>query len=170
MSNATVQPQERLRDLLTQANELHAKGVRSADEDKQLETVMTEAHAMRAQIDRNKDFLALQDWAKGSAGMLTLADGTRTGVSIKPDGGALVEPQFATRAQAEEASDRMDSLMRAYEEGRYDPGTRAITDTKEYRAALRSYLRTGAGGYRSPSDQAIRTLQEGADPSGGLAV
>jgi hypothetical protein len=117
---------------------------------------VTEAKALKAQLAVRADAAELEEFARSSAGGLPLAKPTEAQVeSLRPAGATVIEQKGQALRLAEE-----------YGEGIYDPRVTAKIGTDEYKKAFRAYLRTPVLG--STPQAALRTLQEGADTSGGL--
>lgn len=113
------------------------------------------AEEIEAKIERVKQFEGVKSYADKSAGMISLADGTKVGVDFNKDGETHVENKDGNLL----VSDTGEPIM--------EPATIKAIRSPEYKSAYMSYLRMGINGI---SAAAIKTLQEGADPSGGYLV
>lgn len=127
---------------------LAVKSDLTADDNLRLDTMLTEVKATKAGIERAREQLTLAEWGQQSSGSLPLASGgdaTKAGV-----------------VQVEGFSPSEDH------EGLVDAATWAKISTREYKSSFREYMR--AGGLAGMKSASIKTLQEGADVSGGFLV
>lgn len=148
-------PNERYSEIMKEIRALDAQGVLDTASATRMAELITEGKTVRSQIEQRKEVASLEDFGRSSAGAIPLAT-PATVESIRPAGETVL-------------TNRSDSLLaEQYGEGLWDPKVRAITASKEYHQAFRSWLRTPASGTTDAS--AIRTLQEGADVSGGFLV
>jgi HK97 family phage major capsid protein len=155
-----ISPNDRLNAILTEANALAAKGVLDKESSVRMAELLTEGDGLKAQIAQRGALDSLTGFAAQSAGMMQLAaPGAAVVQTITPAGATTAFTHRETGALR---------IAEEYGEGIYDPHVGAVIGTKEYQQAFRAYLRTPVGG--RTADAAIRTLQEGADTSGGFLV
>lgn len=153
-----------LRDAQARIAELQAEATRAAEakDDTKLEAALAEAHTLKARIEKLKDLDDLSDYAGKSAGMVPLVSG-----GAPAPGMATIQNQAGTTTISN-LKDANAALMEYYGEGQWDPKIQQIISTDDYRKSFRSYMRTGVGAQTPVS--ALRTLQDGADTSGGFLV
>lgn len=155
-----VSPRDRLNAIITEANELAAKGVLDKASATRMAELITEGDGLKEQIAQRGALDSLSGFAAQSAGMMALAS----------PGGATVQtmtPAGETTAFTHKESGAL-RIAEEYGEGIYDPHVSKVIGTKDYHKAFRAYLRTPVG---IPVDGvAMRTLSEGADASGGFLV
>lgn len=149
-----MDPRERLNQVMTEVRELDAKGVLDTTGATRMAELITEAKGLRAQIEMRGEAAEIDAWAGKSQGGMPLA--------------ASVESMRSAGSTTVEAANGSLRLAEEYGEGVYDPAIARTIGTEEYKRSFRSYLRTGAGRFTDAS--AMRTLQEGADASGGYLV
>jgi HK97 family phage major capsid protein len=148
-----MRAQDRLREVVNEANELAAKGVLDKDESAKLEALLHESDSLKAQIDNVSKLSRLNEWAGESTGSPPLVTGGPTIRAITPAGATEVK----------RSPSRIDMLDQ-YGEGLWDAKTHEKTGTDEYRNAFKSYMRG-----KSTMGE-LKVLQEGADTSGGFLV
>lgn len=160
MADVILTPRDRLNAIVTEATALAATGVLDKASSLRMAELITEGDGLKAQIAQRGQLDSLSGFAAQSAGMLQMATpGAATVQTITPAGATTTYTHRETGALR---------IAEEYGEGIYDPHVGAVIGTKDYQKAFRSYLRTPIGGQVDGS--AIRTLQEGADPSGGFLV
>jgi HK97 family phage major capsid protein len=150
--------QDKLRQVVTDAQAIAAKGVFSTEDSQRLEGLITEGNTLKAQIAQHEAVNGMADFAGKSAGMLDLAGASQLGMT--PAGETMVERTTVNGRPAVR-------LLDQFGEGLVDDATFRKISSPEYKAAFRTYLRKGQNGLKSSE---IRTLQEGADTEGGFLV
>ena len=149
--------QERYTAVRADIDALNVKGALDKTDALRMEELVTEAQGLRKQIEMQAQVGELDAAMGRSAGMLPLAG----------RGGANVESFTAAGVSA--FSRTKDGALRIEGEtgdGLFDQSISAQIGTPEYKEAFRSWIKQG----RNAPDAAIRTLSEGADPSGGFLV
>lgn len=155
-----ISPRDRLNTIITEATELAAKGVLDKASSLRMAELITEGDSLKEQIAQRGQLESLTGFAAQSAGMLQLANpGAATVQTITPAGATTTVTHRETGALR---------IAEEYGEGIYDPHISKVIGTDDYHKAFRAYMRTPIGG--QVEGAAIRTLQEGADASGGFLV
>jgi HK97 family phage major capsid protein len=155
-----ISARERLNAIVTEANELAGKGVLDKAAATRMAELITEGDGLKEQIALRGQLDGLNTLAAQSAGMMQLASpGAATVQTITPAG--------ETTAFTHRESGAL-RIAEEYGEGIYDPRIGRVIGTKDYQKAFRAYMRTPVGGQMDGG--ALRTLQEGADASGGFLV
>src|SRR5437868_12479329 len=147
-----------LKDLQAQfAQQMHdydtlaAKADLSEEDNARLDTMLGDAKATKSGIERARSQLELAEWGEQSAGALPLAGANQN--AVKAGVGRIHVEGFSPAEDAE---------------GLISEDTWQAISKPEYKAAFREYLRAGRSGMNGMKAASIKTLQEGADTSGGF--
>ncbi len=119
------------------------------DDSARLDAMLAEARATKASIERAREQIQLNEWGEQSAGALPLA-------------GAGGDATKANHVHIEGFTPTADG------EGLISDAKWNAISQPGYKGAFREYLKTG--GLNGMKSSSIKTLQEGADQSGGFLV
>ena len=173
----TLTPQEELRRLAVEAQEIHAQGPLEGKNAVKMAELIKRMQDLRGHIEQGDALSDVVSFAGKSSGMLPLA-GPNAG------GAQLLGAPLAGGAQVAYSADTWDArlrnggtgtygkmrsmeIMEQYGEGIFGLKSMANTTTDEYRGAFNSYMRRGHAGLKTSE---LKTLQESVDTSGGFAV
>lgn len=167
MATLTLTPQEELRRLTVEAQELHGKGPLEGANAVKMGELLERMRGLRTHIEQGDALSDVAAFAGKSAGMLPLAAGN----GGRPPDARLETLTFAGGTTVQTGYDgygmaKSMELLSQYGEGIFDPKIKAVIGADDYREAFRSYMRKGPNALKMSE---LKTLQEGADQSGGLA-
>ena len=125
-------------------NALSEQADLAEDDNARLDTMVTDMKATKAQIERERENIALKEWGSASAGV----------------------PQLAGAAEGAKGMQFEGFSPAADNAGIIDPELLGRIGTKAYSDSFRQYMKTGMNGMKAES---IKTLQEGQDVEGGFS-
>lgn len=153
----TSTPAEELRSVLDEARTLDAKGVLDEADSTRMAELLTKGGELRAQVEQRGQLGDLTGWAGQSAGMMPLTPG-----------GATVQTMRETSSVEVIKTPSRIGIGEIDPDGNEYSSIRSVIANPDYNKAFRQYMRTKNG--MTPPIDAIRTLQEGSDGSGGFLV
>ena len=144
--------QDRLREILAEADAIKAKTRPTADDIARHMALVEEGEGLRTLLEQADRMDSVAEWGRKSAGMIPIAGRVE---GFAPAGTAIVE----RKGNKLWVNDDGDMLL--------DERTLRVIGDPAYKSAQSRYLRYGREGLK---DVELKVLQEGADTSGGFLV